>query len=404
MKNTKFMLAASLLVIAAVGTGFYVKVIMPPAVASEEAAAPGAPQAMPVEVAEIKPQFVQIWKNFSGHVVAVDRAEIRPQVSGRIHEIRFEDGQHVEEGDVLMVIDPRPYEAALNQAQASLKSAQAQVDLAEKEYQRAKSLIETEAISQGLLDERTNRRDAAAAAVQGAEAAVKSARINLDYAYVKAPISGKVSRAEITEGNLVQAGGSAPLLTSIVDDERVYVDFEVDERTYISSVKSNATGDADIPVRLVLLDGDTEYRGVVHSFDNRIDPSSGTIRARAIFQNGDKVLLPGMSVSILMGGTGDQSKILVSERAIGTDQDRKFVYTVNGDSVAKYREVKIGESINGQRVILSGLDVGEKVIVEGLVRIRPGMPVSPQMASADVDAPSPDAPPSSEGLEETGEE
>lgn len=351
--------------------------------ASEEAHA-AQPSAMEVTVNMIKPQAIQLWKNFSGHVVAVNHADIKPQASGRIAEIKFIDGQYVEKGDVLIVIDPRPYEARLSQAKASLEAAETQAALAEKEYQRAVNLIKTEAISQSLLDERLNNRKATKAAVEGAKAAVESASIDLDYAHVKAPISGKVSRAEITEGNLVQAGQNAPLLTSIVSDEQVYVDFEVDERTYISSVQvKKNTSVNDIPVRLKLLNTDLEFEGIVHSFDNRIDQASGTIRARAIFNNQNGALLPGMSVSVLMGEAGSDKKILVSERAIGTDQDRKFVYVVNGDSTAKYREVKIGESVNGQRVILAGLEPGEKVITEGLVRIRPGMPVSPKLQAAD---------------------
>lgn len=378
MKKTKHIWIIFLVTVVTLGAGVKFYTEQHSAVASE-GGTPAAPQAMAVEITEITPQNIQIWKNFSGHVVAVDHAEIRPQVSGRITEIRFKDGQNVEKDDILIVIDPRPYQAALNQAKAALNVAMTQASLAEKEYKRAKKLIKSEAISQGLFDERANKRGSAVANVEGAKAAVESAQINLDYAYVKAPISGKVSRAEITKGNLIQTGASAPLLTSIVNNERVYVDFEVDERTYLGSVKSRSSDKGvKTPVRLVLLDGELEYNGVVDSFDNRINPSSGTIRARAIFENEDKFLLPGMSVSILLGDANNQKKILVSERAIGTDQDRKFVYTVNGDSTAKYREIKIGDSINGQRVILSGLKEGEKIITSGLVRIRPGMLVTPQ--------------------------
>lgn len=369
--------------------------------ASEENTAQGNHPAMAVEVTTIQPQNIQLWKSFSGHIVAVDQAEIRPQVNGRITEIRFKDGQHVEKGDVLIVIDPRPYEAKLNQAKALLEAAQTQAALAEKEYQRATKLIDLDAISQSMLDERTNNRRTAAAAVQGAKATVENAKIDLDYAYVKAPIAGKISRAEITEGNIVQAGTNAPVLTSVVSDEKVYVDFEVDERTYINSVKGN--DDTEIsrtPVRLELLNTDLEYRGAVHSFDNRIDPASGTIRARAIFENKDSLLLPGMTVTVLMGENDNNEKILVSERAIGTDQDRKFVYIVNGDHIADYREVKIGESINGQRVILNGLNPGEKVITEGLVRIRPGMAVTPKTTSAKKETVSPEKPPEKEAQKE----
>lgn len=353
------------------------------AIAAEEAQAPAAPQAMPVESVVIKPQTLQIWKNFSGHIVAVDYAEIRPQVSGRITDIRFDDGQSVKKGDVLVVIDPRPYQASVNQAKAALEAAQTQFHLAEIEYQRAKKLIDREAISQGLFDERNNSREIAQATVEGAKAMLESAKINLDYAYVKAPISGKISRAEITIGNVVQNGPNAPLLTSVVAQDQVYVDFEVDERTYLKSVRLNpASTPADIPVRLSLSEGAMEYSGFIHSFDNRIDQATGTIRARAVFDNDNGVLLPGMSLSVLMGSAGEEQKILVTERAIGTDQDRKFVYVIT-DGAATYREVTLGESIEGRRVILSGLNPGDTVITDGLVRIRPGAPVTPKTAATE---------------------
>lgn len=362
----------------------YIDGHMHQAEAAGDAAAMPAAMAMPVDVAVIAPEAVQIWKNFSGHVVAVDHADIRPQVSGRIHEIHFDNGQHVEKGDLLMVIDPRPYEARLNQAKAALQAAETQANLAEKEYQRAKKLINSDAISQSMLDERVNNREAAAAEVAGAKAAVESAEIDLDYAFVKAPISGKISRAEITEGNLVQAGANAPVLTSIVADDKVYVDFEVDERTYIESVRSTKDkGLTEIPVRVKTIGADAEYQGTVQSFDNHIDTATGTVRARAIFENQDGVLLPGMSVTVLMGTANGGDKILVTERAIGTDQDRKFVYVVGADNTAQYREVKIGDAVSGQRVILSGLEEGETIISGGIVRIRPGIPVAPKAAAAE---------------------
>lgn len=265
--------------------------------ASIEPSAGGQPEAMPVQVVNVAPEKIQIWKSFSGNVVAVDRADIRPQVSGRITEIKFEDGQTVEKGDILIVIDPRPYEAALNQAKASLAAAKTQAELAEKELNRAKELIKTDAVSQRLLDERSHAFDRTKAAVQEAKAREEQAEINLDYAYVKAPISGKTSRAELTEGNLVQAGPNAPLLTSIVADEQLYVDFEIDDQTYMRSIRGYSDSEAKITVRLSLLDGDIKYQGHVHSFDNAIDPTTGTIRVRSLFDNDGHILLPGMTVT-----------------------------------------------------------------------------------------------------------
>lgn len=384
MKSLKFILLIA--VISFAGYSVWKYFFAPQKNGEAVAAVNPAAQAMPVEMAVITPEQIQVWKNFSGHVVAVEQAEIRPQISGRITDIRFNDGQNVNKGDVLLVIDPRPYEATLGQAKASLISAKTKADLASKEYDRARNLIESEAISKSVLDTRANNRQIADAAIKEAQAMVESAQINLDYAYVKAPITGKVSRAEITVGNLVQSGSSAPLLTSIVADEKVYVDFEVDEKTYLSSASTYLKNkDVKIPVRLKLFDDADEYNGVVESFDNKIDQSSGTIRARAIFNNKDKILLPGMSVGILLGSPSHEDKIMISERAIGTDQDRKFVFVVDNENKATYREVQLGESVEGNRVVLSGLESGEKIITDGLVRVRPGVVVSEKQEETPVE-------------------
>ena len=346
----------------------------------------GMPPAMPVETAVAKAEPVQVWSQFSGHIVAVDQADIRPQVSGRITEVKFEDGQYVKAGDVLMVIDPRPYEAALTQAKAALQKAETDVDFAKKEYARSTKLVKTSAISESVMDERASTQKAAEAAVLEAQAMVDIAEINLDYANVKAPISGKVSRAEITEGNLVQAGPGAPLLTSIVADEKVYVDFEVDDQTYLECARTHqgqTVEIGDIPVRVMLEGMDKPFEGFLHSFDNKIDSASGTVRARAIFDNASKMLLPGLAVSVSVGRSDGKDQITLSERAIGTDQDRKFVYVIDDKGMAAYREVKIGQSVDGRRIITSGLKGGELVITEGMMRIRPGMPVTPK-ASAPV--------------------
>lgn len=338
------------------------------------------PKGVPVKVVSIKPQTIQLWKQYSGSIVAVDSAQIRPQVSGRITKILFQDGQYVQKGDVLIIIDPRPYQAALKQAKASLATAKTQVDFAQKELERAKELVKKRAVAKRLLDERQNNYQVAQAAVLNAQAQVETAEINVDYAHIKAPISGIVSRAEITEGNLVQSGSNAPVLTSIVTQDKVYVDFEVDEKTYIDSIQQTPTNNIKtIPVRIQISGLDKIYEGNMHSFDNRIDPSTGTIRGRALFDNNDSKLLPGMTISVEMGQATSQNnkQILISEKAIGTDQDRKFVYIVSPENKATYREVKIGPSIAGQRIILNGLKQGDKVISQGLMRIRPNALVSP---------------------------
>ena len=381
--NNKTLVSGAVLALLAFGVGGYVF-----SGHSETEAAQGASQqaqAMPVNVMVAAPEPVQIWKEFSGRMVAVDYAEIRPQVSGTISEIKFQDGQDVEAGDVLLVIDPSPYEAAVAQAQAELAAAENEAAHAQRELKRSKGLIEKKAISQSLYDSRENAARVAQASLQAALARLVQAQINLDYAHVKAPISGRVSRAEITEGNLVEAGSSAPLLTSIVSRDGIYADFEVDESTYLTHIRNqvrDAAAEKSVPVKLVVgAEAGGEgmiVDGFIRSFDNRIDPASGTIRARAYFDNADGALLPGMFARVRLGSAQENNVIMMPERAIGTNQDKKFVYVVENGAAA-YREVKIGDSLKGRRVIESGLQQGDQVIVDGVIRIRPGVPVSPQI-------------------------
>jgi multidrug efflux system membrane fusion protein len=343
-----------------------------------------------VSVQTITAQQVQVWSSFSGRLRAVDQAEIRPEVSGRILAVRIGDGQTVKAGDVLFVIDPAPFEAALTKAEATLTSARTNAAYARTEFERADILVKTQAIAQRLYDERANASRVAQAAIQAAEADVKQARINLDHAYVKAPISGRVSRAEITLGNLVQAGPGAPLLTTIVSNDGIYADFEVDEQTFMTGFRAQAaTRDKErqIPV-LVTVRGDEAhpYEGTIHSFDNRIDTASGTIRARARFANRDGALMPGMFVSVKVASGGGLS-LLVQERAIGNDQSKKFVYVVGDGGKVAYREVGLGAQVGpgvqggGQRIVLSGLRAGDQVIVDGVQHVRPDMIVAVREAS-----------------------
>ncbi len=336
--------------------------------------------AMPVEVVVIKEQPVRIWKNFSGRLTAVDFVEIRPQASGLITEVRFKDGQLVNKGDILYIIDSRPYKAAVMKAKADLVIALNRQDLAEKEYRRAQKLIKTKMISQRIYDERINIKLVSESTVKSAKAQLSKAKIDLGYAYIKAPVSGRVSRREVTIGNLVSAGSSAPLLTSIVSNDSIYADFEVDEQTYLKYMQQgsfNKSITKKIPVELRLQHDERVHKGEIHSFDNRIDPASGTIRARAVFDNLQGRLLPGMYARMRLGSPAEKNIILLSERAIGTDQNRKFVYVINKENKTIYREVKLGESIGGRRIVNFGLKPGEKVIVRGLIRVRPNMLVKP---------------------------
>ncbi|MEJ1959802.1 MAG: efflux RND transporter periplasmic adaptor subunit [Nitrosomonadales bacterium] len=345
--------------------------------ANEHPAAVAAP-AVPVSVQTINPQNVRVWSTFSGRMQAVDYAEVRPEVSGRITDVRIKDGQNVKAGDILFVIDPRPYEAAAAKAEANLASATTNAGFAQIEFDRAANLVKTQAIPQDVYDQRANGNRMAQAAVLAADAELKQARIDLDHAYVKAPIAGRVSRAEITLGNHVQSGAGAPVLTSIVSNDGIYADFEVDEQTYMKSIHDHAdTQDKErrIPVELTI-QGDTHsYKGTVYSFDNRIDASSGTIRARAKFANEDGSLVPGMFVSVKLADSSNSTALLVPERAIGNDQSKKFVYVVGNDNKVAYHEVTLGDQVDGQRIVISGLQAGERVIVEGLQHVRPDVTV-----------------------------
>lgn len=346
---------------------------------AEDAALPGqTQQAMPVPASIVKSRPMQIWKEFSGKLSAVNAAQIRPQVSGAITEVKFEDGQDVKQDDILFVIDPRPYEAAVKRAQAELTAARNRSDLAWKELKRAKDLIETKAISQRILDERRNAFMVEKAGISAAEAALEQAAINLDYAHVKAPFDGRVSQVEVTRGNLVQAGPNAPVLTTLISNDEIYADFEVDEQTYLKFVRNNADKEAKVPVRMSIGTDGKVYEGFIHSFDNRIDSASATIRARALFKNEDGSMLPGMYASVKIGSPSEQNKIFISDRAIGTNQDRKFVYVIGDNGMTEYREVKLGETMRGLSEIIEGLAEGEKIVSDGIIRIRPGMPVRPQ--------------------------
>jgi multidrug efflux system membrane fusion protein len=371
----------------ALAGGWYGLHHIPSASATQAAA---ANPAVPVNVMTARPQNVRIWSEFSGKLDAVDYAEIRPEVGGRITEIRFKDGQNVKAGDILFVIDPRPYQAAVAKAEADLQTARTNAALATSNLVRADNLRKANAIALASYDQSVNANAVAESAIQGAEAALTQARLDVDRAYVKAPISGRVGRAEITLGNLVQVATGAPLLTSIASNDGIYADFDVDEQTYVRNIHDHAQSQdqqQNIPVELTLQgNGGHAYQGFIQSFDNRINTNSGTIRARARFENADGALVPGMFVSVRLADAANSNVLLVPERAIGTDQSKKFLFVVGKDNKAEFREVTLGQSVDGQRVVLSGLQPGERVIVDGVQHIAPGARVQEQDISQTVAA------------------
>ena len=366
----KALLASAALVVAAGAAAFAVH-------SGDRAGVPVAPeQAVPVGISILQEQPVRLWSGFSGRLRAVDFAEIRPEVGGRILEVAFRDGQIVNAGDVLFVIDPAIYQAAAAKAEANLASATTNAAFARTELERAATLIKTGAIAKSLYDGRVNAERVAQAAVDVAAAELRQARIDLDHATVRAPIAGRVSRAEITVGNLVQTGPGAPVLTSIASTRGIYADFEIDEQTYLRDIRDQGRPGAIAPEAIsvdLTVRGDEGhvYHGQVQSFDNRIDTGSGTIRTRALFANEDGVLMPGMTVMLQVAGGGERGALLVPQAAVGVDQNKKFVFVVGADSKVAYREILLGKQIGDKRVVLSGLAAGERVIVDGIQHVRP---------------------------------
>jgi multidrug efflux system membrane fusion protein len=339
------------------------------------AAAAGAHPPTPVVVETLEPRKVRIWTEYSGRLHAVDYAEIRPQVSGTITQIKFADGQMVKQGDLLFVIDPRPYEDAVERDQAALVSAESKVTLAKIQSDRYDALIKTHAVSQDELDSITDADRTAEANEQNAEAVLKQAKLDLEHAYVTAPISGRTSRAELTVGNLIQTLIGAPLVTTIVSQDGIYADFDVDEQTYLQTIRATARGTAEeqkVPVQLVVQgDAGHVYNGFIESFDNRIDPASDTIRARARFANTDGALLPGMFVSVRLSGAEAKSVLLVPQRALSFDQSKAAVYVVGAGNKVGYRQVELGPTVDTDRVVENGLQPGDRVIVDGTQLVRP---------------------------------
>lgn len=328
-----------------------------------------------VDVVTIKPRQLRIWTEFSGRLQAVDQVDVRPRVGGAIQEVLFKEGAAVKRGDPLYIIDPRPYETAVASAEAALASAESQAQLAGTELGRTAGMVKRQLSSQSAYDASRNDYKVALAAIDAANAALKKAKLDLEYAHITAPVSGRISRSEITAGNVIEAGSNAPVLTTIVSDKKIYAEFDVDEQTYVKTMRSS-NSDVSMPVELSLsADDGVVYKGQMHSFDNRFNISSGTIRARAIFQNTDGVLIPGMYAGIRLGSSDEIETMLITERAIGTDQNKRYVYIVNEENKIVYRQVTLGGRVEGRRIVLTGLKAGDKVVVNSLQRVRPDMVV-----------------------------
>jgi RND family efflux transporter MFP subunit len=298
----------------------------------------------------------------------------------------------VKKGDVLFVVDPRWHQAEFDRRQAEFEQARVRLDNARREADRTPQLLANKAISIEESDARQSRHQEAKAALLATQAALDSARLDLEYTQVRSPINGRVSRALLTEGNYVSGvAGSTTLLTIIVSVDPIYVYADIDENSLLKfnalaqAKKLETNGDGKIPVELQLADEqDFPHRGYIESFDNHLDPNTGSILLRSVFPNGDGRILPGLFARIRVPLSERHPVLLVEERAIGTDQAQKFVLTLTSTNTVAYRSVKLGPVIDGKRVIRSGLEEAEKIVVNGLQRVRPGMPVTPQEAIARV--------------------
>jgi multidrug efflux system membrane fusion protein len=326
------------------------------------------------------------WEEFTGRTEPVESVEIRARVSGFVHEIRFRPGQLVQKGDVLFKIDPRWHQADFDRASAELERARVHLKNAEREANRTGQLLTNNAISAEEGDARQARYHEAKAAALAAEAARNFAQLDLEHTEVRAPIAGRVSRELVTAGNFVSGvAGNATVLTTIVSVDPVYVYADVDENSLLrfnqlmaaSKIASNAEG--RIPVELQLADEDGfPHRGHVESFDNRLDAQTGSILLRAVFPNPAGRIVPGLFARIRLPGSAKYPALLIEERAIGTDQAQKFVLTLTETNTVAYRPVQLGPLVQGRRVVRAGLNSGEQIVVNGLQRVRPGMPVTPQ--------------------------
>jgi multidrug efflux system membrane fusion protein len=370
-RKNKARLVSGLMVVLAAGGLF--------ALHSTRTRAAGATAVPPLEVdvATVLSQQVTDWQSYSGRLQAVDHVEIHALVPGTIEAVYFRDGQRVNKGDPLFLIDPRPYQASFDQARADIDSDRASEKFAQDDFERAKKLLANNAIARRDYDAKADALASSAAKLKASEAAAERARVNLEYTRIVAPVSGRMSRAEFTIGNIVSAGTSSPALTSLVSISPIYAEFNVDEQTYLGFM-AHRDG-RDIAVRLGLAN-ETGYSrlGKLFFVDNQLSAASGTIRVRAIFDNLDGALVPGLFARVQVEGGLPHKAVLIDEKSISTDQARKFVYVVDADNHAQYRAIVPGAESAGLRQVTSGLKPGERIVVSGFQRIHPGDAIQPK--------------------------
>lgn len=356
--------------------------------AQDQASAPPPPA---VSAAEVTIRELRDWADFTGRLEAASHVEVRPRVGGYIESVHFDEGGRVSRGDLLFTIDARPYEAEVARLEAELARAKAQLELARTYRDRAERLLAEKATSREEYEQLAADAEVAEATVRSVEAALAAAKLDLSFTRVTAPIDGRVSRAVVTAGNLVD---STTLLTTVVADDPIHAYFDVDEHTYLELMQGAVARTAESQAQestsskahphhrdgLVVFVGLANEQGYPHVakldfVDNEVDPEQGTIRARAVLHNADGRFTPGLFARLRVVGERTYRAALVDEKAIGTDLDRKYVLVVDENGVAQYRAVELGRSVDGLRIVKNGLHEGDLVIVNGLQRVRPGMPV-----------------------------
>jgi RND family efflux transporter MFP subunit len=358
-----------------------------------------APPPPEVSVAQVLEKRVKDWDEFTGRLQAVESVEIRPRVSGYIDKVAFTEGSLVKQGDLLFVIDPRPYQADYDRANADVKRYKTALELARVELTRVQHLKDSGAVSQEELDERKSTVAQAESNVGGSEASLESAALNLNWTRVTSPIAGRVSRAEITRGNLVTGGiNGGTLLSTVVSIDPIYLYFDADEQSFLrytqtahSGAGLNTPGGGN-PVMVGLANEDGfPHEGSVDFVDNQLNPQTGTIRARAVLMNKDGRFTPGLFARVQLLGSGEYSAILIEDRAVNTDQSQKYVLVLGAENKIEYRKVTLGRVVDGLRIVREGLKAGDVIVVNGAQRVHPGVTVTPQRVTMGTDAPAPAA-------------
>lgn len=316
-------------------------------------------------------------QDYTGRLEAVDVVDIRPKVPGTLLTVHFKPGQHVRQGDLLFTIDPAPLETQVRQAQANLAGMEERKRLTEIEQARAKRLLESNSIARREFDALDNAAREAVASLKGAQASLAQVQLQLSYTQVRAPIAGRISRAEITAGNVVGAGGEAAVLTRIVSDDKLYASFNIDEQSYLKIIAPSLRIGAQPVIKVGLAnDSAFQYSATIEALDNQMDTRSGTVRVRARIDQVSPEMLPGLQARVRLQGGKPYNAVMVDEAVVGTDQDRKYVLIVNNENKVERRFVELGTLQGKQRVVLSGVNAGAKVIVDGAFRAPPGSAVT----------------------------